>query len=59
MTGPGVNLARTLENDPLMRTEVLGFFEDHELKDPARVAAEPYHNILGRSTDSGSSPRAR
>ncbi len=51
MTGPGVSLARTLENDPLMRTEVLGFFEDREPGDPARVAAEPYHNILGRSTD--------
>jgi putative colanic acid biosynthesis UDP-glucose lipid carrier transferase len=51
MTGPGVSLARTLENDPLMRTEVLGFFEDREPGDPARVAGEPSHTILGRSTD--------
>jgi putative colanic acid biosynthesis UDP-glucose lipid carrier transferase len=51
MTGPGVSLARTLGNDPLMRTEVLGFFEDRQPGDPARVAAEPYHHILGRSTD--------
>ena len=51
MTGPGVSLARTLESDPMMRTEVLGFFEDREPGDPARVAAGPNHNILGRSID--------
>jgi putative colanic acid biosynthesis UDP-glucose lipid carrier transferase len=51
MTGPGVNLAHILEKDPLLRTEVLGFFEDREPGDPARVAAGPNHNILGRSTD--------
>jgi putative colanic acid biosynthesis UDP-glucose lipid carrier transferase len=51
MTGPGVSLARILEKDPLLRTEVLGFFEDREPGDPARVAGESSHNILGRSTD--------
>ena len=51
MTGPGVNLARVLESDPLMRTEVLGFFEDREPGDPARVAGESSHSILGRSID--------
>ncbi len=51
MTGPGVNLARMLANDPLLRTEVLGFFEDRQPGDPARVAAEPEQQILGRSED--------
>ena len=51
MTAPGVSLARTLGNDPMMRTQVLGFFEDRQPGDPARVAAEPCHHILGRSID--------
>lgn len=51
MTAPGVSLARTLGNDPMMRTQVLGFFEDRQPGDPARVVAEPCHQVLGRSMD--------
>jgi putative colanic acid biosynthesis UDP-glucose lipid carrier transferase len=51
MTGPGVSLARMLGGDTLIRTEVLGFFEDRQPGDPARVDTELCYKILGRSTD--------
>jgi len=51
MTEPGVRLARTLDSDPLLRTQVLGFFEDRQLGDPARVAAEDRYQVLGKSAD--------
>src|SRR2546423_6113645 len=51
MTGPGVRLARTLSSDPLLRTQVLGFFEDRQLGDPARVATGDRYQILGKSAD--------
>ena len=51
MTEPGVRLARTLGNDPLLRTQVLGFFEDRAPGDPARVAAEDRYKVIGKSAD--------
>ena len=48
LTDLGASLARKLQDDPLLRTDVLGFFEDRE---PSRVAAHDICSILGRAAD--------
>jgi putative colanic acid biosynthesis UDP-glucose lipid carrier transferase len=48
MTELGVNLACKLREDPLLRTEVLGFFEDRH---PDRLTVRTSHLILGTSKD--------
>jgi putative colanic acid biosynthesis UDP-glucose lipid carrier transferase len=48
LTELGASLARNLREDPLLRTDVLGFFED---RDPSRVAAHEVRSILGKSAD--------
>jgi len=48
LTDLGASLAGKLRGDPLLRTDVLGFFED---RDPGRVAAHESELILGRSAD--------
>ena len=51
MTELGVSLANMLSGDPLLRTQVLGFFEDRQPGDPARVHADDSYRILGTSAD--------
>jgi putative colanic acid biosynthesis UDP-glucose lipid carrier transferase len=46
MTDFGTNLADKLCEDPLLRTDVLGFFED---RDPSRVTVRQSYPILGKS----------
>ncbi|MBS0419383.1 MAG: undecaprenyl-phosphate glucose phosphotransferase [Proteobacteria bacterium] len=48
LTDLGASLAAQLRGDPLLRTDVLGFFEDRH---PSRVAAHESAWILGRSAD--------
>jgi putative colanic acid biosynthesis UDP-glucose lipid carrier transferase len=48
MTDLGVNLAGKLLEDPLLRTKVLGFFEDRH---PDRLTVQPPYPILGSSKD--------
>jgi len=48
LTDLGASLARKLRDDPLLRTDVLGFFED---RNPSRVAAHEVSWILGSSAD--------
>ena len=48
LTDLGASLADKLLEDPLLRTNVLGFFED---RDPARLTARTSHRILGASRD--------
>jgi putative colanic acid biosynthesis UDP-glucose lipid carrier transferase len=48
LTDLGASLARSLREDPLLRTDVLGFFED---RDPSRVLAHEAGSILGKSAD--------
>ncbi|MDB6008677.1 MAG: undecaprenyl-phosphate glucose phosphotransferase [Gammaproteobacteria bacterium] len=51
MTELGVSLANMLSGDPLLRTQVLGFFEDRRPGDPARVHADDSYQVLGKSAD--------
>jgi putative colanic acid biosysnthesis UDP-glucose lipid carrier transferase len=46
MTDFGANLADKLREDPLLRTDVLGFFEDRH---PSRLTVRPSYPILGKS----------
>jgi putative colanic acid biosysnthesis UDP-glucose lipid carrier transferase len=48
LTDLGADLANKLLKDPLLRTEVLGFFEDRH---PSRLTAPTSHRILGTSKD--------
>jgi putative colanic acid biosynthesis UDP-glucose lipid carrier transferase len=48
LTDLGASLARSLREDPLLRTDMLGFFED---RDPSRVVAHEVGSILGKSAD--------
>jgi putative colanic acid biosysnthesis UDP-glucose lipid carrier transferase len=48
LTDLGASLARNLRGDPLLRTDMLGFFED---RDPSRVAAHEVRSILGTSAE--------
>ena len=48
LTDLGASLARNLRGDPLLRTDVLGFFEDRA---PSRVAAHEVRSILGTSAE--------
>ncbi|HKT74182.1 MAG TPA: undecaprenyl-phosphate glucose phosphotransferase [Steroidobacteraceae bacterium] len=48
LTDVGATLADRLLEDPLLRTEVLGFFEDRH---PSRLTAKTSHPILGTSLD--------
>jgi putative colanic acid biosynthesis UDP-glucose lipid carrier transferase len=48
LTELGANLADKLVEDALLRTDVLGFFED---RDPSRLTARTSHPILGTCKD--------
>ncbi len=48
VTDFGADLADKLRDDPLLRTDVLGFFEDRH---PSRLPAHGSHSILGMSGD--------